>query len=390
MESFPRRLHQKLSKREASNALRYLSFNESKIDFCSNDYLGFAGSPELSARIDQRIKKNPVSGSGASGSRLLYGNSKLHEDLEEFLSNYYSAEAALIFNSGYDANLGFFASILQKGDLVLYDELVHASIRDGIQMSYAKAHKFRHNDLEDLERKLQKGNSDAEDQKECTLYVVTESVFSMDGDSPDLQGLVTLCRQYRAYLVIDEAHAVGIYGDKGTGLVREHHLQDDVFARIITFGKAFGAHGAAVLGSSELKKYLINYARSFIYSTALPPHSLVAIRESHKLLDAAYGKTAQGLLRENINYFRSQTDQLKLNEGFVFSTSPIQSFILSENKRVKQVADSIREQGFDVRPILSPTVPIGKERIRFCLLSFKKKKDIAKVLKLLREILVQL
>ncbi|MBT8204663.1 MAG: 8-amino-7-oxononanoate synthase [Eudoraea sp.] len=386
MESFPRRLHQKLSKREASNALRYLSFNEGKLDFCSNDYLGFAGSPELSARINQRIKENPVSGSGASGSRLLSGNSKLHEDLEEFLSKYYGAEAALLFNSGYDANLGVFASMLQKGDLVIYDELVHASIRDGIQMSYAKAHKFRHNDLEDLERKLQRGNPEAADQKECTLYVVTESVFSMDGDSPELQGLVALCRQYSAYLIVDEAHATGIYGDKGTGLVREHHLQDDVFARIITFGKAFGTHGAAVLGSSDLKKYLINYARSFIYSTALPPHSLVAIRESHRLLDAAYGKTARQLLRENITYFRSQIDHLQMNADFVFSTSPIQSFILPENKRVKQVADKIREQGFDVRPILSPTVPIGKERIRFCLHSFNEKKDIAKVLNLLRKI----
>ncbi|MBT8211461.1 MAG: 8-amino-7-oxononanoate synthase [Eudoraea sp.] len=386
MESFPRRLHQKLSKREASNALRYLSFNEGKLDFCSNDYLGFAGSPELSARINQRIKEDPVSGSGASGSRLLSGNSKLHEDLEEFLSKYYGAEAALLFNSGYDANLGVFASMLQKGDLVIYDELVHASIRDGIQMSYAKAHKFRHNDLEDLERKLQRGNPEAADQKECTLYVVTESVFSMDGDSPELQGLVALCRQYSAYLIVDEAHATGIYGDKGTGLVRELNLQDDVFARIITFGKAFGTHGAAVLGSSDLKKYLINYARSFIYSTALPPHSLVAIRESHRLLDAAYGKTARRLLRENITYFRSQIDHLQMNADFVFSTSPIQSFILPENKRVKQVADKIREQGFDVRPILSPTVPIGKERIRFCLHSFNEKKDIAKVLNLLRKI----
>ena len=386
MESFPRRLHQKLSKREATNALRKLSLSGGKIDFCSNDYLGFACSPELSTRINQRIKENPASGSGASGSRLLSGNSKLHEDLEEFLSNYYGAEAALVFNSGYDANLGVFASILQKGDLVIFDELVHASIRDGIQISYAKAHKFRHNDLEDLERKLQRGNSEAAVQKECALYVVTESVFSMDGDSPDLQELVALCRQYGAYLIIDEAHAVGIYGDKGTGMVREHQLQDDVFARIITFGKAFGVHGAAVLGSSELIQYLINFARSFIYSTALPPHSLVAIRESHSLLNVEYGLTAQGLLRENINYFQAQIDHLQLNAGFIFSTSPIQSFILPENRRVKQMADKIREQGFDVRPILSPTVPIGKERIRFCLHSFNEKKDIAKVLNLLGSI----
>lgn len=387
MDSFPRRLHQKLSKREASNALRSLSFKEDKIDFCSNDYLGFAVSTELSSRINQSIKEIPVSGSGASGSRLLSGNSRLHEDLETFLSNYYGAEAALLFNSGYDANLGFFASILQKGDLIIYDELAHASIRDGIQMSNAKAYKFRHNDLDDLERILQKWNSEATAPNERTLYVVTESVFSMDGDSPDLPMLVTMCRKHSAYLIIDEAHAVGIYGAKGSGLLWGHELQDDVFARIITFGKAFGVHGAAVLGSRELMRYLINFARSFIYSTALPPHSLVAIMESHRLLNTEYGKTAQELLRNNIAYFRSQIDHFKLTKGFVNSTSAIQSLILPENDRVKGVASTMRKEGFDVRPILSPTVPTGKERIRFCLHSFNEKKDIETVLNLLSSIL---
>ena len=389
MESFPRRLHLKVSNREASNALRQLSLNEGKVDFCSNDYLGFAGSTELNSSINKALKEKPYSGSGASGSRLLSGNSKLHEDLESYLSKYYDSESALLFNSGYDANLGFFASIPQKGDLVIYDELIHARIRDGIQMSFAKAYKFRHNDLEDLERKLQSGKSGIADEDECSLYVVTESVFSMDGDSPDLQHLVTICKKYGAYLIVDEAHAVGIYGDKGRGLIYEHNLQHAVFARIITFGKAFGVHGASVLGSTELVKYLINYARSFIYSTALPPHSLVSIKEAHNLLNTEYGEEEQGLLRENIAYFRSQIDQLKLSTGFVRSTSPIQSLILPDNNRVKRVAHRINEQGFDVRPILSPTVPHGKERIRFCLHSFNSKKDIADVLNGLCAILEQ-
>ena len=386
MERFPRRLHQKLSKRKGSNALRKLSFNEGKIDFCSNDYLGFAGSSELHSRISRFIEDNRVSGSGASGSRLLSGNSRLHESLEEFLSSFYGSEAALLFNSGYDANLGVFASMLQKGDLVIYDELVHASIRDGIQMSNAKAYKFRHNDLEDLKRKLQKGISETTDQVESTLYVATESVFSMDGDSPNLMNLVGLCREYGAYLIVDEAHAVGIYGQKGAGLVYENNLQDGVFARIVTFGKAFGVHGAAVLGSNELIQYLINFARSFIYSTALPPHSLAAIMESHRLLDATYGKAAQASLKDNIAYFRSQIDDLNLNAGFSDSTSPIQSLILPENDRVKRMARKIRDQGFDVRPILSPTVQEGKERIRFCLHSFNNKSDIYQMLNLLSKI----
>ncbi|MCE2613376.1 8-amino-7-oxononanoate synthase [Flavobacteriaceae bacterium D16] len=383
MEHFPERLKKKLQERKAINALRNLTSIEGKIDFCSNDYLGFARSTELSSRVSQYLKEHKIIANGSSGSRLLSGNSGLYENTEQMLSEYYHSEGALIFNSGYDANLGFFGSVPQKGDLILYDELSHASIRDGIGISNAKAYKFKHNNLDDLQNLLDRFQVEDSAPGEPVVYVVTESVFSMDGDSPDLKNMTALCQQYGAYLVVDEAHAVGVFGESGAGLLESMGLHDAVFARIVTFGKALGAHGAAVLGSKILMQYLVNFARSFIYTTALPPHSLVTIREAHNHLRKSTGKEQQDLLSEHIAFFRSRIRELGFREAFVESNSAIQSCILSDNKIVKQAARSIQDKGFDVRPILAPTVPAGKERIRLILHSFNNKKEIDAVLKLL-------
>ena len=382
MEQFPDRLRKKLAQRKADNALRNLTSMEGKIDFCSNDYLGFARSSELFGRVSEYLKEHKLKVNGSTGSRLLSGNSSLCETVEQMLAEFYHAEEALIFNSGYDANLGFFGSVPQKGDLILYDEFSHASIRDGISMAHAKGYKFKHNDLGDLQRVLKKSRT-VNASRDAVIYVVTESVFSMDGDSPDLKGMAALCDQYGAHLIVDEAHAVGLFGTKGAGLVESLNLQHLVFARIVTFGKALGAHGAAILGSQHLIQYLINFARSFIYTTALPPHSLVTIREAHKLLEETHGQDQQYLLKDNITFFRSRITELGLREAFIASDSAIQSCILPNNLTVKQTAKSIQERGFDVRPILAPTVPKGKERIRLILHSFNKKEDIEAVLILL-------
>ena len=264
MQHFPKRLQDKLKDRETNGSLRILSLLKGKVDFCSNDYLGFARSPQLNQEVYQYLKENNITGNGASGSRLLSGNTELCEDVENFLSEYYFADAALLFNSGYDANLGFFSSLPQKGDLILYDEYIHASIRDGIQLSFAKSLKFQHNNLGDLEQKLKRANQIIGEQEGRSIYVVTESVFSMDGDTPDLKGITRICEANGVYLIVDEAHAVGLYGERGAGLVVQEGLQDVVFARIITFGKAYGAHGAAIMGSRTLIHYLVNFARSFI------------------------------------------------------------------------------------------------------------------------------
>ena len=163
---------------------------------------------------------------GATGSRLLSGNHSIYKAIEEQIAHFHQSQSALIFNSGYDANLGFFSAVPQKGDFILYDSLCHASIRDGIQLSHAKAYKYNHNDFEDLEHLILKFKT-----LQTTIYIVTESVFSMDGDTPNLEELVALSQKHQTYLIIDEAHALGVYGNKGQGLVQDLNLQDQVFAR---------------------------------------------------------------------------------------------------------------------------------------------------------------
>ena len=257
---------------------------KSLVDFASNDYIGFAHNENLFHQTHQYLLAHNIKTNGATGSRLISGNHNLYEVTENFIAQFHQAETALIFNSGYDANVGFFSCVPQRADIILYDELCHASVRDGIQMSYAKAYKFQHNDVADLEELLSRFQpttsvtlSAVEGQQPTTLYIVTESVFSMDGDSPNIEALTQIAQKYNAYLVIDEAHALGVFGEQGEGLVQSSGLQDQVFARIMTFGKGLGCHGAAILGSAELKSYLVNFARSFIYTTGLSPHSIATI-----------------------------------------------------------------------------------------------------------------
>lgn len=376
MRNLPNILKAKLESRIQNNALRQLPSEANLIDFASNDYLGFSKSEQIFNDTHQYLLDNAFVQNGATGSRLLSGNHNLYSITENFISKFHQSESALIFNSGYDANVGFFSSVPQKGDLILYDELCHASIRDGIQLSYAKAYKFNHNDFEDLERKIINFN-----QKSSTIYIVTESVFSMDGDTPNLEELVNLSEKHKCYLVLDEAHALGVFGESGEGLVQEFGIQDKVFARIMTFGKGLGCHGAAILGSNELKQYLVNFARSFIYTTGLSPHSVATILVAYQNLEKE-NKDIK-LLRENIIHFNQQKNLLGLKPIFVRSKSSIQSIIIPGNERVKNIAKQLQEKGFDVKAILSPTVPEGQERLRFCLHAFNTKDEISDVLQLL-------
>ena len=380
MRNLPNILKAKLEFRIQNNALRQLPSEGNLIDFASNDYLGFSKSELIFNQTHQYLLDNAFVQNGATGSRLLSGNHNLYKIAEDFISQFHEAETALIFNSGYDANVGFFSSVPQKGDLILYDELCHASIRDGIQLSYAKAYKFNHNDFEDLERLIIKFQS-SKSQIPINVYIVTESVFSMDGDAPNLEELVHLSEKYNCYLVLDEAHALGVFGDKGQGLVQEFGLQDKIFARIMTFGKGLGCHGAAILGSQELKQYLVNFARSFIYTTGLSPHSVATILIAYQNLEKE-NKDIE-LLRENIIHFNQQKNLLGLKPIFVRSKSSIQSVIIPGNEKVKSIAKQLQEKGFDVKAILSPTVPEGQERLRFCLHAFNSKDEISNVLQLL-------
>ncbi|MGL5112517.1 MAG: aminotransferase class I/II-fold pyridoxal phosphate-dependent enzyme [Flavobacterium sp.] len=372
----------KLAIRAQHNALRCLPLPSQSIDFASNDYLGFAKNQELFMATHGFLVQNGWLENGATGSRLLSGNHPLYAIAERYIAQFHQSPSALLFNSGYDANVGFFSSVPQKGDLILYDELCHASIRDGIRLSNAKSYKFEHNDFEDLELLIERCLTErSRGNLHNEIYIVTESVFSMDGDCPNLEQLVAVSEQYGCYLVIDEAHALGVFGEKGEGLVQSLALHDKVFARIVTFGKGLGCHGAVVLGSEALSSYLVNFARSFIYTTGLSPHSVATILMAYQQL--AKDRKPIESLRENIIFFNQGKKMLYLNPIFVRSKSAIQSVIIPGNEKVKTIAIALQQHGFDVKAILSPTVPEGQERLRFCLHSYNSKEEISEVLRLL-------
>ena len=381
MKQFPKSLQQKLQQREEQNALRNLPVVNDLVDFASNDYIGFAKNETIFHETHQFLLDKNIKVNGATGSRLLSGNHALYSETEDFISQFHQAETALIFNSGYDANIGFFGAVPQRNDVILYDELCHASIRDGIQMSNAKSYKFPHNDLEELEKLITKYQPTTDNRQPTTDYIVTESVFSMDGDCPNVEPLTNLSEKYSAFLVVDEAHALGVFGQQGEGLVQSLGLEDKVFARIMTFGKGLGCHGSAILASQSLKSYLVNFARSFVYTTGLSPHSVATILQSYKHLTKE--KEALQKLKLNIIFFNQEKMRLGLKPLFVYSKSAIQCAIIPGNERVKNSATQLQQKGFDVRPILSPTVPEGQERLRFCLHSYNSESEITNVLELL-------
>jgi len=381
MSTLPVKLQQRIDNRIKENALRNLGVANNLIDFTSNDYLGLAKSEQLFSDTFQLLLNKNITHNGATGSRLLSGNHALYPLLEEELIAFYNVNSALVFNSGYDANIGFFSSVPQKGDLIFYDAFIHASIRDGIGMSLAKHFSYEHNNIDALASKIKTVLSNQKEASDTVVYVVTESVFSMDGDSPDLKALVYFCIENNYKLIVDEAHAVGVYGKKGQGLLHELKLQNKIFAQIITFGKAFGVHGAAITGSPELKAYLLNYARSFIYSTALSPHCTAAVIMSHRLL--LKETSFKSLLHENIAYFLNCIEKYKITAHFTSSTSAIQSCLLTGNNQVKEISYKLKEHGFNVKAILAPTVPKGEERLRFCIHKENSKEEIGLVIKLL-------
>ena len=377
MKRFPKSLSDRLTQRIESHSLRKLGIPNKLIDFSSNDYLGLSRSEIVFNQTHEYLIQSNLKKNGATGSRLLSGNHKLYLETEDCIAQFHQSEAALIFNSGYDANVGFFSAVPQRNDIILYDELCHASIRDGILLSNAKAYKFNHNDFEDLEKIIVRNPN-------ATLYIVTESVFSMDGDCPNMEELVVLSDKYNCFLVIDEAHALGVFGENGEGLVQMLGLENHIFARIMTFGKGLGCHGAAILGSEELKSYLVNFARSFIYTTGLSPHAVAAILVAYQSLGS--DKKSIHELKQNIIYFNQQLVLMGLKQLFVRSKSAIQSAIIPGNENVKSIAGELQKNGFDVKPILSPTVPEGQERLRFCLHSFNSKEEIGVVLQLLSKL----
>ncbi|MCF8448312.1 MAG: 8-amino-7-oxononanoate synthase [Taibaiella sp.] len=358
----------KLDERSVSGNLRSLTTQRAAVDFYSNDYLGLATTGVLAKRILQDAAHIVALRTGSTGSRLLSGNTPLAATLEQKIATFHKAEAALLFNSGYDANVGLLSALADRHTTILYDELCHASIIDGVRLSMSpRKYKFAHNNTEDLEVKLKKY------AELGPVMVVVESVYSMDGDMAPLNAIVQLCETYHAQLIIDEAHATGVMGPRGEGLVCMLGLQQRVFARVHTFGKALGCHGAAVVGSTLLKDFLVNYARTFIYTTALPDHSLYAVQCAYQYLSAPDFSHAP--LHQLIAYFRHRIADTGIS-GWIESTSPIQALVVGDNARSKTLATQLQQAGMQVNAILHPTVAQGMERLRICLHTFNAKEQV--------------
>jgi len=365
-------IESKLQERINNHSLRKLSNNHTLSDFCSNDYLGFAKSETLREAILKKASEYDLPLAGATGSRLISGNHLFTEELENEISAFHDAESGLIFNSGYDANLGIFSSLPQRGDTIICDELIHASIIDGTRLSFANRYTFKHNDIDSLEEKLKTAKG--------RIYIAIESIYSMDGDEAPLEAIVNLAEKYDAAVIVDEAHATGIFGDKGRGLVHQYNLQQRIFARVITFSKALGCHGAIVLSNKNLRSYLVNFARSFIYTTAASPLSHISVAMAYSHLKT---NDFQKDIAAKISFFR-QTLNLP-NHCLISSNSPIQCLIVGGNERTRALAQRIRNKGMDVRAILHPTVPEGKERLRICLHTFNSDIEIEQLATALKE-----
>jgi len=357
-------LKQKLDKRKKKGNLRELKTVSDLIDLTSNDYLGFAQSESLKKDILNECEllsgKYSCTGFGSTGSRLLTGNHPYCEELEQSIAKFHGAESGLLFNTGYMANLGLISSTISPEDTILFDTHVHASIHDGIQKSKARSLPFRHQEANHLEDRLKKAKG--------RVFVCVESIYSIDGTIAPLKEFGSLCEKYGAHLIVDEAHATGIIGKNGEGLVSHFEMQHQVFARVHTFGKALGVHGAIVLGNSILKEYLVNFSTPLIYTTSLPLHSLAAIRCAYHKLPAANEERIH--LRTLQQYFYKDLS----------IRSPIISLPVKGNEKLRALSSELALQGFDVRPIMSPTVRKGSECLRLCLHAFNTMDEIKSVM----------
>ncbi len=335
------------------NGRIYFGSNE-YYDFSSNDYLGLSSHPKLKEAVKKATDKYGI---GTCASRLLSGDLNIHHELEEKTAQLKGKERALIFNSGYQANIGIISALAKKTDVIFADKLSHASILDGIVLSGARCFRFRHNDTNHLETLLKKT-----DGKFKNRLIVTESIFSMDGDRAPLEELVELKNKYNCRILVDEAHATGIFGKNGSGVVARDGLTDSVDLIMGTFSKALGGFGGYLASSPVTIEYLINTCRSFIYSTALPACIIAANLAALELLKTEPNR--RKTLLENADYFRSQLAA----KGFdVIGCSQIVPLVVNDTEKAIAISEHLAKKGFRALPIRPPTVPAGQARLRFSL-----------------------
>lgn len=336
------------------------------LNFSSNDYLNLSRHPDVVAKAAGAMR---VAGCGATASRLLTGTLAWHDELEEKLANYKGYPCALLFGSGFLANVGTIPALMGKNDHVFADKLVHASIVDAVTLSRAKLYRFRHNDVEHLEQLLKKNATSVR------KLIVTESVFSMDGDIAPLQDIANVAQRHGAMVMVDEAHATGVFGPKGSGLVREWGLEPLINIALGTLSKAFGGYGGFVTCSKSIRAFLINHARSFIYSTALPPPVVAAALGALQVIEGSCELGAQ--LLNNAEAFRNRLEEGGLNTGN--SASQIIPIMVGENSKTLAISSKLKEQGIIGVAIRPPTVPQGTARIRLSVTLSHTREDLEHV-----------
>jgi len=364
------RLRSVLEGRKADGHFRSLISLEG-VDFWSNDYLGLAGVDDQLEQLEPIHKTRKA---GSTGSRLISGNSDEAEQLETTLAQFHGFEHGVLFSSGYAANSGLLSALGKKGDLLLLDQLSHASLIDGSRLCHADAQFFAHNDVNAMRDALEQFNQNKTSEAN-QAFVVVESLYSMDGDTAPLTEMAVICEHYGAALIVDEAHAIGVVGPEGAGLLSQLACQSSVFASIYTFGKAMGMHGAIVVGSNLLRDYLINYCRQFIYTTAPSPRYIGELSHAYQRMRSADDRRAK--LKDNISYFNQRiAGQVLTSCEWVAGNSPIQALLVGDTQRAKNIETVLRQNGFAVKAIVSPTVPAGTERIRICLHSHNSHDEI--------------
>ncbi|MXZ28581.1 MAG: 8-amino-7-oxononanoate synthase [Gammaproteobacteria bacterium] len=360
-----RAIREALREREKVGLLRSLETAPGGIDFCSNDYLGLARDRRLRGRI-AAVAAESAAPQGATGSRLISGNHPEIEALEAQLSGFYASEAALVFSSGFAANLGLLASLGGVVQTLVCDRLLHASAIDGGRLSGAKRVIFVHNDMRDLKARLGELPSGE------TAAVAVDTVYSMDGDFAPLKEIAVLAEEQDAAVVVDEAHANGVLGPAGRGGVVAAGLQDRVLARVVTFGKALGLQGGAVLCSKDLRDYLVNFARSFVFSTGVSPLWAASVQSVYDMLPDLNAEREQ--LLDNVSHFRGRVAESA--QPWLPSESWIQCLRVPGARRIRRVGGVLRSRGLAALPIRAPTVPAGEERIRVCLHSHNTREEI--------------
>jgi len=361
---FTESLQQGLKTRQESGLLRTLQ-NNSGLDFTSNDYLGYSQSSDLKEAVRQAVTEFGV---GCGASRLLRGNHPFIEEAERCLAQFSHRERALLFSSGFSANIGLLKALTTSADLILSDELNHASIIDGIKLAPASKKIFRHQDFRHLKALL-------ESETYERAFIITESVFSMDGDLTDLTTLCEIAQEFEAQVIVDEAHATGIFGKNGSGRVEELGLENQVLCTMHTGGKALGVGGAWIASDAAVINHLVNHSRSFVFSTA-PIPALVAGLQAAAKKRMSDGESAPRLLELATN-FRNQLRNAKLN--ILESESHIIPVVIGTNAAVLAVASALQEDGFDIRAVRPPTVPEGTGRLRITLNSTLHSSDLERL-----------